>query len=531
MGKPIRPKLKKHVMLIQNLLNLHLSDDFSQIKVDGIWGPKSESAYMKFIEKLVSTSDLYNLSVNAAGEPSMKELIYIFSDSNNITPYTEQQKKVLIKIQEKLIYKRYEIGGEKGSFGIETKRAIRKFQNKMPNKERPKKSERGEIKPYIDKTWHDLMSDKNQINQSFKSPITTSSPEYSPSLAASVFIKAFEEKIPVDCIIEISKQFEGKAKKAVDKLGKRGYSHMFDAFMTLKKYKSKIQGKEAIDVLDKDDKEVIAHAREYFGMGGGYVTKLYKFIQKLNPDKDYRDYTEEDFAKFIYLIASRRRMNSFEKNGIVGTLCEVNEIKFPSILEKIDSLPCWLDINKELNIYYANRDKKEKDKVDKKYNYFQFEDTEYAYWGKKQALDALKAIDEEINKHDDNYKLKQKNNKNSKKITITGLSPKWGYRPLGITHKCGLDIDIRTITDDGQPGDSPKGDNKKAVSSNYNRDGQKVLLECIKQYNGVDNSKLTGLPRFGDKKINSLGLITLDTDGHTDHVHIQLKNPFKLKRK
>ena len=295
-----------------------------------------------------------------------------------------------------------------------------------------------------------------------------------------------------------------KLKEIKDELESKGYKQIFYALKAIRDC-IKIEGGERkgdellIATPSSDTSNYVLDVVSSVRSSMSNYLKLDKSKTKglLNSIKKCSD--DNQIWEKVFLLVN----NIASSTGIVKNFTQISpldnnnkEIKVNDLLTKIQGLPEWINIEKPIEDL----------------KYFKFEGL--ATWGTSWAFDALKKI---------NDKIIERNGKeypNIKKhgITINGISPQWGYRPLGITHKTGLDIDFRIITSDGKKGDCD-------VGGNYLREEQKFFLQCIKEA----NIKQRNLPLFGDEKLHKEDTKLFRRDKHrkhhNDHVHLELGKP------
>ena len=210
--------------------------------------------------------------------------------------------------------------------------------------------------------------------------------------------------------------------------------------------------------------------------------------------------------------------------------------------DKLNRLPRWVNIGDELKNLQKGRNN-----LHKGWEYLKIKN-DNPIWGTYWSFDTLNRINEALkNAIDFGIGLEKLSSeevteitKNIKKykVTITSLSPGYGYRSLGATHKTGLDIDFRVITSNVHGGYTEYIKNGKVVkaSENYDQNGQRYFLRLLNKLNESkkikirlrwikeDKKYVIGKPIFNDGVLIKEGLC-VEVPGHHNHVHLQIGEP------
>ncbi len=165
---------------------------------------------------------------------------------------------------------------------------------------------------------------------------------------------------------------------------------------------------------------------------------------------------------------------------------------------KLNRLPRWVNIGDEINTWKNFKIKRSD-----------------LPWGTSWSLDTINIIDNALQElPEKRIPTSIRNNK----ITITSLSPEYGYRLLGSTHKTGLDIDFRVISTDGKAG-------RDIYSKEYDQGGQRFFLKLLNVLNKSKKINIrSGKPVLNDEVLIGEGLCVY-VKGHHNHVHLQTGEP------
>ena len=503
------------VRTIQNLLRLHGFSPPVNGKLDDI----TKDYYNNFCCKNNFPQQKYFFNKRKAIKDLTVKLGLELELKSGVGPNKNKAIKEYIKeIQSKLQEKGHKINSD-GIWGKNTDEALKEFQKNMgipPT---------GEIKPYLytDVTWLKLMKGNSSkpLNEPTKSAleIIRKYMPYTRVVLAPFFASApAYKKVIVD---------RDKIDDIISKLKKKGYGYMYDK------------------LIERWDKVVDAGSKYQYKKVGGKVVEIKaekeqvewaNNVKILTPKKE-----DEDSHKYFFwekvacicdriLLPSGSAFDKYDINPYIFSFNDNNKLLL-NLDDKSNHLPKWGKIG----------DGKGDWEGWKKLKNFKIKDGALP-WGTYWSFETLNRIDNalEIEKfYEEKFPGSIKNNK----ITITSLSPEYGYRLLGSTHKTGLDIDFRIITHDGNRGwlagyKDKDGNIKKSNSPKYDQEGQRFFLKLLNELNkskkikirlrmekkdGKD-VKVPGKPVFNDKVLIDKKLC-VEAPGHYDHVHLQIGKP------
>ena len=508
------------VRTIQNLLRLH---GFSP-PVNGKFDWVTWNAYNKFCYKNNFPQQKYFFNKRKAIKDLTVKLGLVLELKSGVGPNKNKAiKEYIKKIQSKLQEKGHKINSD-GIWGKNTDEALKEFQKNIgipPT---------GEIKPYLytDVTWLKLMKGNSSkpLNEPTKSAleIIRKYMPYTRVVLAHFFASAPAYKKDTK---NRNKMDENTKDYIISKLEKKGYGYMHK------------------ELIKKWDMIVDAGSKYQYIKGEKEMTKEELKEEKVKWANNVKKRTPkmEDKIKHFFwdkvacicnriLIPSGAvpNLNFFSLNDNNKYLLKLDN-------NKLNRLPDWINIGDEMN----------------KLNNFEIKKGSLS-WGTSWSLETLNRIDEalKIRKNLWNRFFKKKVPKSIRnhKITITSLSPQYGYRLFGVTHKTGLDIDFRVITSDGNEGwtkykEKDKKVNGKIVkgkvvkaSEFYNQEGQRFFLELLNELNKLGKIKIrdrwikkdgkdvkvTGIPIFNDGKLIDEKLCRY-VDHHHNHVHLEIGEP------
>ena len=305
----------------------------------------------------------------------------------------------------------------------------------------------------------------------------------------------------------------------IKKLKNKGYGHMYDELI-----------KNWDEIVDKGSKY------QYKKVGGEVVEIKVneEQVEWANNVKRRTPKTEDKLKYFFWekvayicyriLAPSGRVFDRDDTSPYFFSFNDNNKYLLKLNNNKLKRLPDWVNIG---------------DKI-KGCNNFKIKE-EALSWGTSWSVETLKRINEALENPIDFVKgleklskeeiTKKTGNIEKYQVTITDFSPKQGYRLSGVTHKTGLDIDFRVITDNGNRGylagyRHQNGKIAESNSTNYDQEGQRVFLELLKVLNKSRKITFRGgtIPALNDGKLKEEGLCR-KVPLHYDHVHLEIGEP------